>query len=121
MKSDIMLLNALSTMGYSPDEIRAAKDAVAKVQGERLAKIAASLDTSGLMSPIQAAAQSKRHAAELKQLDGMIFHASRGTFRLPKDGSCVNIYEVNAAIKNAPHDTRMSIKSGLHSLGLIPR
>ena len=106
MKSDIMLLNALSAMGYSPDEIRAAKDAVAKVDGERLAKIAASIDTSTLLSPLQASAQSKRHAAELKQLSGQIFAASRGTYKLPMDGSHINIAEVNAAIRNAPIEIR---------------
>jgi hypothetical protein len=72
---------------------------------------------SQLLNPIQAAALSPRHAAQLRQIDGMIFQASGCKYRLSSD--FVNVDEVNAAIRNAPIDTRMHIKAGLRALGLI--
>jgi hypothetical protein len=112
------LVDTLKLLGYDNDSIRTITQAAEVAEVERIS--ASRRDLTQLLTPVQAAAQSSRHAAQLKQLDGMISHASGCKYRLPKDGRHVDPFEVDKAISSASIETRMHIKSGLRALGLIP-
>src|SRR5579872_153300 len=95
------LVQTMKLLGFDNDSIRAASDAVSVVESERLARIQASIAESGVISPMQAAAQGKRNAERLHRLDGELRNATRFAYRLPTDGSFVNIHEVDRAFDAA--------------------
>ncbi len=117
MSKNHQLVELLKGLGYDNNVIRKIAEAADTTEIEALR---ASRDMmTQLLSPLQAAAQSRRHAALLCQLDGQIYHASGCKYRLPMDGTHVNIHELDKAIRAADIDTRMRIKSGLRALGRI--
>jgi hypothetical protein len=111
------LLNVLKSLGYEESAIKSIMSAAESARIEKVEASRAAL--TELKTPLQAAAQSARHSAQLKHLDNRIFQASGGRYRLPKD-THVDLLEVHMHIKAAPILARAEIKSGLYALGLIP-
>jgi hypothetical protein len=110
------LIDVLKSLNYNDSSI---KKIVAAAEAAEMESVRASRgDMTELLSPLQVAAQGPRHAAQLRQLDSAIFHASGAKYRLPKDRP-VDINEVEAAIRGASITSRMNIKSSLHALKLI--
>jgi hypothetical protein len=116
--SDQALLNTLKALNYDNATIKAIMAAAETAEIERLQ--ASRGDVTELLTPVQAASKSAKHAAQLRQLDRTIYNASGCRWHLPTDGSTVDLLELNRAIGNAPIDTRAAIRCGLHQLGLIP-
>jgi hypothetical protein len=116
------LTAALKGLGYSNDSIRRIEKVAETEKAAEVALLRAVADRHAgmvdLMTPMQCAAQSERHAAALRQVDGAIYHASGCTYRLPANQK-VGMYDVDKAIRNAPLESRLSIKGQLHALGLI--
>jgi hypothetical protein len=117
--SDQQLLSLLRGLGYSATAIKAISAAAEAVEIESISSRRG--DLTQLISPVQAASQSARHAAQLRKFDQTIFHASGCKWRLPTDGSLVDELELNRAIANAAIDSRAAIRAGLYELGLIRR
>lgn len=120
MSSDQQLLSLMKTLGFSNDATRAALAAVESVEKQRLERIQAEADTSGLITAMQAASKSQRHAAQLHRLDGVIYSACGCKYRLPKD-RVVNPIELDRALAGADTMTRMAVKGELHQLGMLAR
>ena len=114
------LINVARHLGYNDHQVSKILGALGDdAPGAVIRAVADRRGMVELPTPMQCAARSEQHAANLRQVDGEIFHASGCTYRLPANQS-VNVYEVDKAIKGAPLNTRIRIKGALHALGLIP-
>lgn len=111
------LADTLKVLGYDNESIRKITAAADAAEIQRVEASRAGLQE--LLTPIQCASQSPRIAAQVKRVDSEIYHASGCTWRLPTDGSHVNVHDVDKAIRNADIDSRMRIKSTLAGLKMI--